>query len=263
MFYATNNNRSLLARANTTSFRKTIQNDLLKFVAPTQLFIHGQWSNVENRRERRKNRMSWFLWRSIRHKAKLNLSSSQRTVHSTDATIANSTVMRIERFVGLTMTAHGMGRNSLFEQTRHRYGLLRDGTRVCKHGLDMRCQGHGTKGSICHGNVIGQMVVLCQECNGDHRIDNQYPDHRTHYCPYLIAMIDPNSILIARSKGAFPRLIVKGVLIIFRQRVRSWPSTAETIYTRTDSSADIPPIYFIIFAWWGCIALFLHRGMLK
>jgi hypothetical protein len=171
----------------------------------------------------------------------------QRTIHSTDTTIADSTVMRIGRFVGLTMTAHGMGPNSLFEQNRPWYGLLRYGTRVWKHGLDMRRQGQGTNGSICHGNVIGQMVVLCQECNGDHRIDHQYPDHRTHYCPYLIAEIDPNSILIARSKGAFPWLIVKGVLIIFRQRVQSWPSTTDTSYPRTDSSADVPSICFIIF----------------
>lgn len=138
-----------------------------------------------------------------------------RTIHPSDTTVAYSTVVRIGRFISLTMTAHCVRRNSIFEQTSHWHSFLRDASRICKHSLDMTRQRQSTNGSINYRNVIRQMPPLRQERNRNHRIDDQNPDHRAHDCAHLITVVHPDSILSTCSKRTIPRFIVEIIKIIF------------------------------------------------
>ena len=164
------------------------------------------------------------------------------TIHSTDTSIANSTMVRIGWLVGLAVTAHSMCHNALLEQDCQRNSFGGHRARIRSHRLYMTGQGQGANRTVNHCNAIGDATRIGQECDCHHTVTNQYPDHTTHDRPHFIAQIDPNSVMVASPKGALPRFVVKGIFIVFCRLIRGRFGTNKFANIGTASSAKAPTI---------------------
>lgn len=133
------------------------------------------------------------------------------------------------RFVGLTMTAHGVSGDALLEQNGPGDCLPRYRSGICKHGFAVGRQRHGADAGIDHGDAVGQVLVVGQQGYRQGAVRDEDPDHGRHDLADFVPAVDPNSVLVTGPKGAFPRLIVERVLIKFCGSVHRWSGTYKAV----------------------------------
>jgi hypothetical protein len=134
------------------------------------------------------------------------------TIHFTNASIANPTMMRKGRFEGLALTAHA-------QFLRPSLGFRRDGgrwhtSRIRQGCLDVRGQCQTAQNVITNGKINRNATRLCQKGNGQGRVAQQYPYKNSHDCPSRVGLIQPNSMFICRSSTAGPCHVVEIISII-------------------------------------------------
>jgi hypothetical protein len=145
----------------------------------------------------------------------------------------------------LTVTAHGVSRNSTFEKTCWRHRFFGDASRIRESSLDVGCQCEGTNGDIHHGYPIFKMVVLCQQGNRDATINDQNPDQGTHDGSNFIGVVDPNAVFVCCPKGTLPAFIIEVIFVVFPLCIRRRTGTTYTGDRVACSSYKGSPICFV------------------
>jgi hypothetical protein len=115
-------------------------------------------------------------------------------IHSTDTSIANSTMMTEGRFESLTLSTHGVtGRISPLDL--HGYGTFRNGTRIRKRRLGVTCECHYYKKRIYHAKYRRYTFRDRKCCHSNDGINEKDPYKSSHDGACLITGVHPDSSL--------------------------------------------------------------------
>ena len=132
-------------------------------------------------------------------------------VHATNATIANATVMRSSRFVGLTVTAHGVYGIIDGLSYGHSRGGYAAGIGERRLGVGTQCQ---RTDCAIDGRYTGrQVVVLCEQNHRQAAVTKQYPHSHGHEYADLVLGIHPDAVFGGSAGPAVPRFVVVHVLV--------------------------------------------------
>ena len=124
------------------------------------------------------------------------------TVHATDTSIANPTMMGEWRFEGLTLTTHGQSFRLALFFGRYRRGWYT--SRIGQGGFDVTGQGQTTYTRIDPTPIPLDAPHFGNKGNGKHGISQQDPYHQGHDRPRMISLIEPYAMFIGGPQTTIP-----------------------------------------------------------